>query len=688
MLGRAFGRNQDLVLVGAVISILLILFAPIPSVLLDLLIILNFAFALTLLLLTFYMQRPVEFSTFPSLLLVATLFRLSLNVAATRLILTDAHAGDVIDAIGTFAVQGSFVVGLVVFFILVVVQYVVVTSGAQRVSEVAARFVLDSMPGQQMSIDADLNMGLIDQDEAKRRRKDLEKEAAFYGSMDGASKFVKGDAIAGIIILLINIFAGWIIGVAQMGMDWSAALRTFTLLTIGDGIVTQVPALIIAVATGIIVTRSSADRQLSTEMFRQLSSFPKILLIVLATLLVLLALPGMPKWPVFILALLSVAGWFAARRVRRAAAEDVAAGGADGGAEHAKARDAAPAPIEVLVGSELGAAWQGMKPLLGERINALREQQEGLSGFAIPPVLFQDGAQLDPLAYEFALFGARHARGELHPNRTLAIGAPSSESRLTGIEARDPAFGLPALWIEPEHGEEARRAGYTLVDPVTVLMTHLAELLRNESATLLTRADVVSFLEGVRARQPGLVEELIPSIMIVSDVQRVLQNLLAEEVSIRNMDLIVEVLVDVGRSCKDHFELTELVRQRLAHVICHGLRGGRDQLSVLSLHPRIEGQIAEAVRMGGGGPFVIEPRLAEQLIRGLAPLVDSMVREGLAPVLLCGPELRRQLKVFTRRSLPRLAIVSVNEIPHSVELKSFAILSPDEAGQTKLPVLA
>jgi flagellar biosynthesis protein FlhA len=683
MFGRAFGRNQDLVLVGAVISILLILFAPIPSVLLDLLIILNFAFALTLLLLTFYMQRPVEFSTFPSLLLVATLFRLSLNVAATRLILTDASAGDVIAAIGTFAVQGSFVVGLVVFFILVVVQYVVVTSGAQRVSEVAARFVLDSMPGQQMSIDADLNMGLIDQEEAKRRRKDLEKEAAFYGSMDGASKFVKGDAVAGIIILLINIFAGWIIGVAQMGMDWSAALRTFTLLTIGDGIVTQVPALIISVATGIIVTRSSADRQLSTEVFKQLASFPKILLIVLVTLLVLLALPGMPKWPIAILALLSIAGWAAARRVRKAAAEEVA----EAEAESAEARDAALVPIEILLGSALSDAWQGMKPLLGERIAALRQEQEMRSGFTIPPVLFQDGAQLGALAYEFALFGARHARAELRPDRTLAIGAVSSDARLEGIETRDPAFGLPALWIEAELREQAQRAGYTLVDPVTVLMTHLAELLRNEAATLLTRADVVAFLEGVRSRQPGLVEELVPNIMTVSDVQRVLQNLLAEEVSIRNIDLIVEALVDVGRSCKDHFDLTELVRQRLAHVICHGLRNGRDQLEVLSLHPRIEGQIAEAVRTGGGGAFVIEPRLAEQLIRGLAPLADSMVGQGLAPVLLCGPELRRHLRTFTRRSLPRLAIISVSEIPHSVELKSFAVLSPEDSGQSKLPAL-
>jgi flagellar biosynthesis protein FlhA len=684
MLGRFFGRNQDLVLVGAVISILLILFAPIPSVLLDLLIIFNFAFALTLLLLTFYVQRPVEFSTFPSLLLVATLFRLSLNIAATRLILTDAHAGDVINAIGTFAVRGSFVIGLVVFFILVVVQYVVVTSGAQRVSEVAARFVLDSMPGQQMSIDADLNMGLIDQDEAKKRRKDLEKEAAFYGSMDGASKFVKGDAVAGIIILLINIFAGWIIGIAQMGMDWSTALHTFTLLTIGDGIVTQVPALIISTATGIIVTRSSADRQLSTEVFNQLASVPKIMLIVLVTLLVLLALPGMPKWPIAILAIVSIAAWWTAWRRARAAAEETPA---DAAGEAADGREAGVAPIEVLLGSEIGAAWQGMKPLLGERVTALRTQQEKASGFTIPPILFQDGAHLAPLAYEFVLFGARHARGEVRPDQILAIGAPPAGERLPGAETRDPAFGLPAVWIDQDQRDRAQDAGYTLVDPVTVLMTHLAEVLRNEAAQLLTRGDVVALLEGVRSRQPGLIEELVPNVMTVSDVQRVLQGLLAEEVPIRNVDLIAEVLVDVGRSCKDHFDLGELVRQRLGNLVCHALRAGRDQLEVLSLHPRIEGQISEQLRAaGGGGPVVIEPRLAEQLIRGLAPLVESMMRAGLTPVLLCGPDVRRHLKTFTRRTLPRLAIISVGEVPSSVDLKSFAVLSPEESGQPKLPV--
>jgi flagellar biosynthesis protein FlhA len=317
----------------------------------------------------------------------------------------------------------------------------------------------------------------------------------------------------------------------------------------------------------------------------------------------------------------------------------------------------------------------------------LRADQEKLSGFAIPPVVFRDGDRLAPFAYEFTLFGARHARGELRPAETLAIGTVKLADRLSGTETRDPAFGLPALWIDSALRDQAQRAGYTLVDPVTVLMTHLGEVLRNEAALLITRADVVAMLEGVRSRQPGLIEELIPNVMTVSDVQRVLQNLLAEEVSIRNVDLVVEALVDVGRACKDHFDLTEMVRHRLSHVICHGLRAGRDQLEVLSLHPRIEAQIGESIRAAaGGGPFAIEPRLAEQLMRGLAPLVDKMIQAGLTPVLLCGGEIRRHLRTFTRRTLPRLAIISVNEVPHNIELRSFAIFSPEESPQGKLPV--
>jgi flagellar biosynthesis protein FlhA len=674
MPARLLSGNKDLLLVVGVIGILLILFTPIPPTLLDLLIIVNFALALTILLLTFYVGRPVEFSTFPSLLLVVTLYRLALNVAATRLILTGADAGEVIGAIGSFAVQGNFVIGLVVFFILVVVQYVVVTSGAQRVSEVAARFVLDSVPGQQMSIDADLNMGLIDQNEAKRRRKELEKEALFYGAMDGASKFVKGDAIAGIIILLIDIIAGWIVGVVQMGMDWQAALSTFTLLTIGDGIVTQVPALIVSVATGIIVTRSSSDRQLSIEVFSQLGSVPKIPLIVLGALVVLLLLPGMPKWPILLLALVAGGAYLSIRR-RRLHDEseglfDAAPGGEDA-AEHK-----GPAPIEITLGRDLGREWQGLKPLLAERIAGLRQQQEQATGFVLPQVAFQDGAQLAPNDYEITIFGARHGQGQLHPALTLAVTTAPEAAKLPGVETHDPAFGLPAVWIDPDLSDRAREEGYTLVDPVTVLMTHAGEIFRAEAGQLLSRRDVVILLEGVRGRQPGLVEELVPAVMTVSDVQRVLQDLLGEEVSIRNIDQIVETLVDVGRTTKERGELAEAVRQRLSHGICDRLRGRHADLSVMSLDPRVEGQLADSVRRADPSTgLILEPRFAEQLVRGLIPMVEAMIRQSLSPVLLCSPEIRRHLKAFTRRSIPKLSVLSVSEVPHTVDLRSFSVVT-------------
>jgi flagellar biosynthesis protein FlhA len=461
-----------------------------------------------------------------------------------------------------------------------------------------------------------------------------------------------------------------------MDMAWNDALSTFTLLTIGDGIVTQVPALIISVATGIIVTRSSADRQLSTEVFSQLSSVPKIPLIVLGALLLLLALPGMPKWPMAILVLLAAAMFFAARRKKRAEEAQSLFDQPEPAGEQQGAR--AALPVEILLGKELGQQWLSIKPLLAERIGTLRTQQEKISGFVIPSVLFQDGSQLGPFDYEIALYGARHGFSQLYPDKLLAVRATESAAVLPGIETRDPAFGLPAVWIDADVSDRAREAGYTLVDPVTVLMTHLGEVLRSEAALLLCRADVVVFLEGVRSRQPGLIEELIPAIMTVSDVQRVLQHLLSEDVSIRNMDHICEALVDLGRTVKDHSELTEMVRQRLSHGICHRLRGNHKQLSVLSLDPRVEGQIAESVRRTDrGGNFILEPRLAEQLIRRLLPVVESMMRQSLAPVLLCSPEIRRYLKTFTRRSIPRLSVLSVNEVPYTVDLKSFSIIKID-----------
>ncbi|WEK46112.1 MAG: flagellar biosynthesis protein FlhA [Candidatus Andeanibacterium colombiense] len=655
-------------LVIGTVMILLILFSPIPPAALDLAIIVNFGMGLTIMLLTFYVRKPVEFSTFPSLLLVATLYRLSLNVAATRLILTEADAGDVINAIGSYAVQGNFVIGLVVFTILVVVQYVVVTSGAQRVSAVAARFTLDSMPGQQMSIDADLNLGLIDQKQAIARREGLEKEASFYGAMDGASKFVKGDAIAGIIILLINIIAGLIVGVAQMGMEWSEALQRFTLLTIGDGIATQLPALIISIATGIIVTRSSADRELSTEIFRQLASEPRVPLIVMAILALLMLLPGMPKWPIVLLLGIALFAWLRVRKLKREAAEGLEEEGAE--------EPAAPAQpaLEIAFGAKLAEAWGNRRALLLERISTSRTAHERTFGIGFPAVRFVESDDLGGLDYRINIYGTTYGTGQVHPDRMLAIAQRENAPKIAGIAGRDPAYGIAATWIETSLAREAGNGGYSVIDPETVMITHFVEIVRMEVATLLTRAVTTELLEQLRERQPGLVEELIPNVMAMSDIQRILQNLLRERVSIANLDLIVETLVDVGRTERDPAELTERVRQALSTSICNGLRGQNSQLSVLSLDPRLENRIIA----GAGAPEAValgmEPRLAEQLLRGLAPLAETMMRQGKAPVLLCAGPIRRILLRLTQRSIPQLSVISVDEVPIRISLHSFDVV--------------
>lgn len=670
---RALKQQSDLTLVFAVVAILLVLFAPIPPALLDFLIIVNFALAMTMLFMTFYVERPVEFSTFPSLLLIATLFRLALNVAATRLILSGAEAGEVIGAIGTFAVQGSFAIGLVVFTILVVVQYVVVTSGAQRVSEVAARFVLDAMPGQQMSIDADLNMGLIDQDEAKRRRKELEREAGFYGSMDGASKFVKGDAIAGILIVLIDLVGGFAIGVAQMGMPWPQALQTFALLTVGDGIVTQIPALIISVATGILVTRSASDGRLSHEVARQLSSRPKILMLVGATLLLLLLLPGMPKWPMAVLAAVGGIVWWIGRKTPAATPEPVAS-------QSDAHRQADPAAeVEVCMGAQLAEAWRPLHPTLTQRLAAFREQFARDMGVTLPAVGFRQDDRLEPYAYHVRLHGDRYGHAVMLPDKTLAVHAGAGENTLPGIKTSDPAFGLPALWIDNALVTTARNQGYTPVDPVTVFITHVSEVLRSNAARLLSRSILMVMLEGARARQPGLVEELVPQVLTVSDIQHVLHGLLEEGVAVRNLDVILEVLVDRGRVEKDPVRLGESVRQRLGHAICQRLVGDSDGLSVITLEPRLEQVLLERLETTALGGMGLPPTTAESLLAKMAMLAEAMLRKNLVPVLLCRAELRWPLRVFTRRSLPRLTVLSMQEVSAAVHLSSFGVvrLEPD-----------
>lgn len=690
-LGRVLGKHSDIALVLLVLGVLVVLFAPIPSGLLDFLILSNFGFAFLVLLLTFYMARPVEFSTFPSLLLIATLFRLSLNVAATRLILSDGDAGRVIGAIGAFVVGGNYVIGLIVFLILIVVQYVVVTSGAQRVSEVAARFTLDSMPGQQMSIDADLNMGFIDQAEAQRRRKNIEKEAGFYGAMDGASKFVKGDAIAGIIILLINIIGGLVIGVMQHGMPWGQALQTYTLLTIGDGIVTQVPALVIAVGTGIIVTRSSSDVNLSREALRQVSSFPKTLLLVAMALGGLLLLPGIPVLPTLVLAmcfLLAATMLYRAAKAKESNAASALPDGAEGSQQAADGSAAQASddpyaqmqvePIEVHLGSNWVPVVNQPGSVFMERVAAFRKQHAQEFGLVLPRVRFKDSARLSADRYEIHLDGVIVGKGEARADRLLAIHPAGDTKSVPGEPTRDPTYGLPALWIEESQRGAASQARYTLVDAPTVFMTHLTEMLRRESATLLTRAEVDRLLARVRQSQPGLVEELIPTVLSSSDVQKVLQNLLREKVSIRHIEAILETLADAGRTTRDANQLTEIVRQRLGHAICQGLLGDSTSLQVLTLDPAVESQFLQSIHAateaGGAQPFVLDPRMSEQLMKRLIQQAERMMKSNLLPVLLCAPELRRHVRALSERVMPHLRVLSMAEVPHTIELKSFSIV--------------
>ena len=688
-LKNLFGRHSDVAMIAVVLGILVVLFVPIAAPVLDFLILTNFSFALLVLLLTFYVERPVQFSTFPSLLLIATLFRLSLNVGATRLILSDGNAGRVIASIGSFAVGGNYVIGLIVFLILIVVQYVVVTNGAQRVSEVAARFTLDSMPGQQMSIDADLNMGFIDQAQAQARRKNLEKEAGFYGAMDGASKFVKGDAIAGIIIMLINIVGGLVIGVMQRGLPWSEALQTYTLLTIGDGIVTQVPALVISVGTGIIVTRSASDERLSTEVLRQITSFPKTLVLVGAALSCLVLMPGMPALPALVLvSFIGAAAWFAMRfKARQAAAAAAAPESAEGVTPEptTTGTDADPyaalsvEPIEVNLGSRWAPLVNAEGSPVMERIAAFRKQHAQELGVVLPRVLFKEMARLAPDRYEIVIDGTPCAKAEVKPDRILAIHPGGDVRSIAGEVTRDPTYGLPALWIEEVQRDAAIAAKFTLVDGPTVFVTHLTEVLRREAARLLSRAETEKLLARVRQTQPTLVEEVIPTLLTVSDVQKVLQSLLREKVSVRNLEAILETLADAGRQTKDTGVLTELVRQRLAHAICQSLLGEANALQVLTLDPAIESQLLHGVhaRNPDGTPqaFALDPKLAETLTGRIAQQAERMMKNNLLPVLLCAPELRRHLRTLSERVMPHLRVLSMTEIPNNVELKSWNIVS-------------
>jgi flagellar biosynthesis protein FlhA len=676
LLSQLWKGKRDLALVSLMIGVLMVLFAPIPSPLLDLLLVINITLALLILLATFFTETPLKFSTFPSILLLATLFRLALNVSATRLILEGANAGRVINAIGTFMVGGNYVVGIVVFLILVVVQYVVVTNGAQRVAEVAARFTLDSMPGKQMSIDADMNMGLIDEHEARRRRAQIEKEASFYGAMDGATKFVKGDAIAGIIIILINITAGLAVGIAQLGMPWNEAVQRFTLLTIGDGIVTQIPSLVIAIATGIIITRAAADAQLGTEIPKQVLSNPRALMVVALALVIMLLLPGFPGLPVmFVLAGVVVMAVFATRKSADAKVEEEIT------QTKAKPQDELQQimridPVEVYLNPDLATTLLATASDFSERITQLRRQFAQDYGFILPKVHLGPRADLRAGGYEIMVQGNRVGQGELQTERVLAINPGGQRAKLNGIETKDPAYGLPAIWIAKDQRQYARSNGYTLVDPDTVLMTHFSELVKRYAPDLLTRSETERLVNRIRDQHASLIDELVPTVLSYSDIQKVLQLLLREQVSVRNMESVLEVLVDAGKTIKSPEDLAERVRERLGSTICQKLSDPKGEMHVLTLAPDVERTLLGNLRTGESkGPVFSDMLQLDAFIKNLARQSESMMSKSLHPVLLCPSPIRRSLRNLMQRSLPYVSVVGLNEVPTTAIVKSFAAVS-------------
>ncbi|WP_339527247.1 flagellar biosynthesis protein FlhA [Pseudomonas sp. EA_35y_Pfl2_R111] len=678
---RIINEGSDLILAVAVIGILLVLFTPIPTWLLDLLLLTNFAVALLVLLVTFDTDKPLSFSTFPSLLLMTTLFRLSLNIAATRLILTDGDAGQVIGAIGTHVIGGNYVIGFVVFLILVVVQYVVVTSGAQRVAEVAARFTLDSLPGKQMSIDADLNMGMIDQDEAKQRRSQLERESNFYGAMDGASKFVKGDAIAGIIIIAINIIGGLAVGLLQKGMSWGDALHHYTLLTVGDGIVTQIPSLIIAVAAGIIITRAATDARLGQELGRQVSAYPKMLVVVALVTLCLMLLPGLPLLPLLMLFMLFAAGaWYSFRKLKRKAQSEGEEGSAkpsdadmtDEGDIYALMNND---PFELRLSTDLAAHVLAATSTLSLRIDNLRKQFARDYGFALPQLNVRADKKLAAGTYQVCVQGAAVASGELEFDKLLAINPGGSTLLLEGRATKEPTYGLNALWIDPQQRAQARTAGHTLVEPDTVLLTHLSELARRYAPDFLTRAETERLVEKKRAVLGTLVDELVPQVLSYSDIQRVLQLLLREQVPIRNLETILEVLVDAGRGNKNAEDLAERVRERLGAALYERLVDKNGELNVLTIAPQLEGYMLAAARQREGMQAALLPAVElERFVTTVAKEAERQLGSNKQPVLLCAAPLRRVLRAFMWRAVPHMAVLSVNEIGQHARIVSAGMI--------------
>jgi len=678
------GQNSDVVVAAAVILMVIMMVIPLPAGILDVLLVFNLTLALLVVLTAMYSAEPLDFSVFPSLLLLATLFRLSLNVSSTRLILLDGYAGEVIRQFGCFVIRGNPLVGLVIFLILVVIQFMVITRGAERVAEVAARFTLDAMPGKQMSIDADLNSGLIDEEGARQRRRDIEREADFYGAMDGASKFVKGDAIAAVVITLINLIGGLITGVLQRGMPIGEAASTYSLLTVGDGLVSQIPALLLSIATGLAVTRAATDNVLGQELSLQVASQPRVVGIAAAAIGGMGLIPGLPTIPFLILSgLLAVWGFQLTRRT--STIEDT---------EQENEEDEGPhdpesvlpflsvEPLELELGlGLLQLTQEGEQGDLLDRIAALRRQLALELGLVVPLVRVRDNLSLRPDEYRIRLFGVPVASGNLRADKLLAMGPEDAE--LEGQVTEEPAFGLPAYWIDPDQRLQAEVKGFTVVEPAAVLTTHLSELLKNSAAELMTRQQTHQLLELLKEEAPDMVSELVPDTVSVGQLQHVLQNLLDEGVPIRNLGAILETLGEAASVTQDPDIMTEYARQALKRQISHLLPVDSGTLNVITLDPNLEESLRTALQRDEGRLRLnVAPRLVAKILRSLEAQVNRAYAQGAEPVLLCPPVVRLKLKElvgpkFSRLPVSRLPVVSYNELLEGLEIQAIGMVTVD-----------
>lgn len=666
------------------VALLAMVILPLPAFMLDMLFTFNIALSLVIVLASIYMLKPLHFAAFPSILLIATLLRLALNVASTRIILLEGHtgtaaAGNVIEAFGEFVIGGNYAVGFVVFAILVIINFVVVTKGATRIAEVSARFTLDSMPGKQMAIDADLNAGLIDQDEARRRREEIMQESDFYGSMDGASKFVRGDAIAGILILFINIIGGFIIGVAQHDLSFAQAAQFYTLLTIGDGLVAQLPSLLLASAAGLLITRSTKEQDMGEQIVGQLMSNPKTLAITSAILAGLGLIPGMPNLPFLILALIggSVA-WYSHQRQKAATAAELAAQQPkpDTAKEQRELSwdDLSPVdPIGLEVGYRLiPLVDKNQGGQLMNRIKGIRKKISQEMGFLIPPVHIRDNLDLAPTAYQITLFGVTFGEAEIYPDRMLAINPGQVFGNLDGIQTQDPAFGLDAVWIEASQREHAQAQGYTVVDVDTVIATHLSKILNNHAQDLLGREEVQHLLDNLAKSAPKLVEGLVPDTVPLGTVQKVLQNLLEENIPIRDIRTITEAISEQAARNPDPEAITAATRMALAHSIIQHINGTNNELPIITLDPELEQILLKTLQASGEGGASLEPGLAENMHKNLQEVTQRQEMTGDAAILVVQAGLRSWISRFIRHSISGLNVLSYNEIPDNKQIRIVA----------------